>query len=236
MREPTPRQGPVPRLFDSLTEDQYGEFRGQGITVKLASGSYLFQQGDPVDRFYAVTRGRLKLFKLNEEGREVIIRYIEPGEITAAITVLKDAVYPVTAEAVGETAVLAWTKTSLSALMRANSDIAIKLLNIAFERLNDIQQRYLELCTEQVDQRIARTLLRLMQGAGKKTDGGIEIDIPLTRQNIADYSGTTLHTVSRTLSAWDKNGWVKSGRRRITITNPHELVMFTEGSAESRFS
>jgi CRP-like cAMP-binding protein len=50
----------------------------------------------------------------------------------------------------------------------------------------------------------------------------------LSRQNIADYSGTTLYTVSRTLSAWEKNGWVKSGREQIVITNPHALVQFAE--------
>jgi len=60
------------------------------------------------------------------------------------------------------------------------------------------------------------------------TRSGIQIDIPLSRQNIAHYSGTTLYAVSRTLSAWEKNGWIKSGREQIVVTDPHALVQFSE--------
>jgi CRP-like cAMP-binding protein len=67
-----------------------------------------------------------------------------------------------------------------------------------------------------------------MQRAGAKTPEGIQINIPLSRQNIADYSGTTLYTVSRTLSVWEKKGWIRSGREKVVITNPHALVLFAE--------
>ncbi len=68
-----------------------------------------------------------------------------------------------------------------------------------------------------------------MRQAGLETQNGILIDIPLSRQNIADYSGTTLYTVSRTLSSWEKKGWIKSGREQIVIIDPHALVKFAEG-------
>ena len=86
----------------------------------------------------------------------------------------------------------------------------------------------MEICSEQAGQRIARALLRIMKHAGKKTEPGILIDFRLSRQDIAEYSGTTLYTVSRILSTWEKNGWIQSGRERITITNPHALVVFSE--------
>jgi CRP-like cAMP-binding protein len=113
-------------------------------------------------------------------------------------------------------------------LMRRYPDITINLLGIILYRLEDVQNRYLEIATERVERRIALTLLRLMRSAGSKTSEGIYIDIPLGRQNIADYSGTTLYTVSRTLSTWEKRGWVKSGRERIIVTDPHSLVSFAE--------
>jgi len=175
-----------------------------------------------------VNRGRLKLTKLNEQGKEVILRYIGVGETTATIAVLKDKNYPVTAESIEESDVTSWDKSIMSQMMRQYPDIAINLIGIILERLDDIQHRYLEVCTERVDQRIARSLLRLMQRAGSKTRNGIRIDIALSRQNIADYSGTTLYTVSRTLSAWEKKGWIKSRREQIVITNPHALVQFAE--------
>lgn len=158
----------------------------------------------------------------------MIFRYISAGEFTAAVAVLKNWNYPVTAESVEKTDVTVWDKPTMLQVMHQYPDIAINLLGIILERIDDVQNRYLEVCTEHVDQRIARSLLRIMRRAGSKTRSGIQIDIPLSRQNIADYSGTTLYTVSRTLSAWEKNGWIKSGREQIVVTDPHALVLFSE--------
>jgi CRP-like cAMP-binding protein len=165
----------------------------------------------------------------SEQGKEAILRYIGCGELAAAIAVLRNQSYPVTAECIDETEVIGWEKATILALMHQYPTIAINLLGIVFDRIDDVQHRYLEVCSEQVDQRIARTLLRLMRRTGIKTSEGIHIDIPLSRQNIADYSGTTLHTVSRILSSWEKKEWIKSGREKIIIKDPHALVIFGEG-------
>jgi len=189
---------------------------------------FLFNQGDPAVHCVLVNRGRLKLTKLNEQGKEVIFRYIGAGELTAAIAVLKNRNYPVTAESTDETAVTVWDKSTMTQVMHQYPDIAINLLGIILDRLDEVQDRYLELCTEHVDQRIARSLLRILRRSGSKIRTGIQIDILLSRQNIADYSGTTLYTVSRTLSAWEKKGWIKSGREKIIVTNLHALALFAE--------
>jgi CRP-like cAMP-binding protein len=90
--------------------------------------------------------------------------------------------------------------------MTVYPQIAINLLGTVVERLDDIQNRYLELQTERVEQRIARSLLRIMKQSGRRTEEGILIDFRLSRQELADYTGTTLYTVSRTLSSWEKRG------------------------------
>lgn len=215
-------------VFKGLTSEQFTGLLRKGRRIKLQPKSILFNQGDPAKSCFLVNQGRLKLTKLNEQGKEVILRYIVTGELTAAIAVLKNWTYPVTAESIEETDITVWDKPTMMQLMRRYPDIAINLLGIMLERIDDMQQRYLEICTEHVDQRIARSLLRLMRRAGSKTPEGIHIDIPLSRQNIADYSGTTLYTVSRTLSAWKKKGWIHSGREQIVVTDPHALVQFAE--------
>lgn len=216
-------------VFKGMNEQQYEDVLRCGQRKFLEPHGILFLQGDSATHCYLVNRGQLKLTKLNEQGKEVIIRYIGTGELTAATAVIKDGIYPVTAASVQETEVIAWDKPTMMGLMRRFPDIAINLLGIVLARIEDVQQRYLEICTEQVNQRIARSLLRLMRSAGTKLPDGILIDIPLSRQNIADYTGTTLYTVSRTLSAWEKKGWIQSGRERIVITDPHALVAFAEG-------
>ncbi len=215
-------------VVNGLAQNDVGTVIKNGLQKKLPPKSILFHQGDPATRCYLVNRGRVKLSMLNEQGKEVIIRYIGAGELTAAVAMLKQGYYPVTAEAIEETEITGWDKPTMLQLMHQFPGIAINLMGIILARIDDLQHRYLEVCTERVDQRIARSLLRLMRRAGSKTSGGIHIDIPLSRQNIADYSGTTLYTVSRTLSAWEKIGWIKSSRERITITDPHALVSFSE--------
>jgi CRP-like cAMP-binding protein len=86
----------------------------------------------------------------------------------------------------------------------------------------------MEMSTEQVEQRIAHCLLRLVNQSGRKTPDGLEIDFPITRQDIAEMTGTTLHTVSRTLSAWEGEGLVLGGRQKVTVTDPHGLMLVAE--------
>jgi CRP-like cAMP-binding protein len=215
-------------IFKGLTSQQYADILKKGRNRTLQPKNILFHQGDVAINFILVNRGRLKLAKLNEQGKEVILRYIGAGELTAAVAVLKNWDYPATAESVEKTDITVWDKPAMMEIMHQYPNIAINLLNIILERTDDLQNRYLEVCTEHVDQRIARSLLRIMRRAGSKTRSGIQIDLPLSRQNIADYSGTTLYTASRTLSAWEKKDWIKSGREKIIITNPHALVQFAE--------
>lgn len=88
------------------------------------------------------------------------------------------------------------------------------------------------MATEQVDQRVAHALLKLVKQTGKKTVEGILIDFAISRQDIAEMTGTTLHTVSRLLSAWEDQGLVKSGRQKVTVVEPHRLLLIAEGRAE----
>ena len=83
--------------------------------------------------------------------------------------------------------------------------------------------------TEQVERRIAHALLRLAQQAGRKVDSGVEIDFPISRQDIAEMTGTTLHTVSRILGAWEQQGLVDGGRQRIVVCDPQKLFALAEG-------
>jgi CRP-like cAMP-binding protein len=67
-----------------------------------------------------------------------------------------------------------------------------------------------------------------MKQSGRKDEGGILIDFPLSRQELADYIGTTVFTVSRVMSTWEKKGWIKSKREKIIVCDPHSLLLLTE--------
>lgn len=82
------------------------------------------------------------------------------------------------------------------------------------QRVGDMNDRIVEMATQHVEQRIACAILRLINQTGHKVPDGIEINFPITRQNLSEMTGTTLHTVSRLLSAWEKEGIVRSERKK----------------------
>jgi CRP/FNR family transcriptional regulator, nitrogen oxide reductase regulator len=95
-------------------------------------------------------------------------------------------------------------------------------------RLQESHTRVIEMSTQQVERRVAHALLRLAKQAGRKAERGVEIDFPISRQDIAEMTGSTLHTVSRTLSAWEQQGLIESGRQRIVLRDPHRLFQLAE--------
>ena len=92
------------------------------------------------------------------------------------------------------------------------------------KRLNEAHDRIIEISTDQVERRIAHTLLRLIKQAGRPMADGVEIDFPISRQDIAEMIGATLHTVSRILSKWEDQGWVKGVRQQIIIRDATRLA------------
>jgi CRP-like cAMP-binding protein len=102
-------------------------------------------------------------------------------------------------------------------LLRKHAQLAVNLLDLLAERLHEMQARYEELATEQVEQRLARTLLRLGERAGRSVDGGTLVDVRLSRRDLAEMTGTSLFTVSRILNRWQDAGIVQSRRQHILI-------------------
>ena len=97
------------------------------------------------------------------------------------------------------------------------------------DRINGLSEHFK---VHEKDHHSRRGLLRLVSQSGRKTEEGIEIDFPITRQDIAEMTGTTLHTVSRILSGWESQGLVESGRQRIILREPHKIVVLAERSAD----
>ena len=120
------------------------------------------------------------------------------------------------------------TRDEWCAIMTRHSSIAMNAVRLLGARYLDMQVRLRELSTEKVERRLAHTILRLAQQAGRRTARGIEIAFPLSRQDLAEMSGTTLHTVSRTLSAWEERGIVDCGRRRIIVARSQLLESIAE--------
>lgn len=219
-------------LFDGLP---LSELKKAGEAARIRHfkvGEFLFHQGDPARYLHILTEGRIKLLQTTPDGQQVIIRYIGPGETFAVLAVLRDVDYPVAAEVVQDCVALCWDRPAFKALIKELPGLERNALSIMADRVREFQDRVRELSTERVERRIARALLRLIRQAGRRVDEGVLVDLPLSRQDLAEMSGTTLYTVSRTLKDWEEQGLVVAGREKVMVTNPHGLVKIAEDLPE----
>jgi len=215
-------------IFRGLDRNLLGSVLAAATERNLRAGVVAFREGEPAEGFCVVVAGRLRLTQLGADGNEVILRFVGPGEAAAAIALFAETVYPVTATAVRQARLLVWPREALQALVQRHAALAANLLRLVSERLREVQERFRELATERVAQRIARALLRLVGQAGRKVEGGVLIDMPLSRRDLAELTGTTLFTVSRVLSGWEADGIVASRRTRVVVRSPHALVALAE--------
>ncbi len=218
-------------LFRGATDEDLERVLAGATTRRIAEGAVVFEQGMPADAFFVLLHGRVKAVQTTADGHQLVVRHIGPGELFGMAPALRSPVYPATAFAVQETLALAWSTADWSALFSRLPAFAMAVVTTIGERLRDANERLLELSTEEVERRIAHALLRLVAQAGRKTEEGILIDFPITRQDLADMTGSTLHTVSRTLSGWEARGLVKNARRRVVVVEPHRLRMIADGAA-----
>jgi CRP-like cAMP-binding protein len=216
------------RLFQRLPPATLRAVAASLQVEHIPRGRLIFAEGEPSNALYVLAAGRVKVVLETDDGREVILRVIGPGEMFGGAGGWGEPVYPASAVAIEPAAVLRLPATSFAALISSSSDFAVAVIQELGARLREAEARIRELQTERVERRIARTLLRLAGKTGRKTANGIELGLPLSRQDLAELAGTTLSTASRTLSAWDERGIIAAGRERVVIHKPHILVAIAE--------
>jgi CRP-like cAMP-binding protein len=211
------------RVFDGLTEAERDRWLERGTTVTVARGDTLARQGDPARSFYLLESGFLKLLQLTAEGTELIMRFVVPGEPFGGVVALSNAPYPVTAVAVQPSVVRMWSRETVADLLGTTPQVRVNIMREMATHMTDALTRVRELTTARVGVRLAHTLLRLARQCGRQTPEGVLITQPLTRQELADLTGTTLYTVSRTLAKWESMGLLESRKRLLLLRSLEKL-------------
>ena len=215
-------------LFQGIAPDDLLRIVQAARRRQIPAGTFLFHQGDPAEMIYIPVQGRLKLTQITPEGDEVILRYVGVGEMSGATAVFGGTAYPASAQTVAETIVLGWDNETMIQLIGQYPCLGLNILHLLSVRLQELQDRLRELSTERVERRIARALLRLVSQLGCKAETGVLIDLQLSRQDLANMTGTTLYTVSRILSRWEEEGIIETGREKVLIKHPPRLVVIAE--------
>jgi CRP-like cAMP-binding protein len=216
-------------IFADLEAGQLDFIVAQARSIRYAKGVAVFEQDGAAESFFVLLHGHLQVVKLTPAGQQVVIRYVVPGEMFGIAVQIGRTTYPATATAVVDSVSLVWPSAGWPALVARCPGLMAAALQTVGSRLDDAHTRVVEMSTEEVERRIAHALLRLVKQAGRKIEDGIQIDFPISRQDVAEMTGTTLHTVSRILSSWETQGLVEGGRQRIVVRDPHRLFGLAEG-------
>lgn len=215
--------------FSDLSSGALSNLIEHARAARYPAGSRIFTQGEEPHSFFILLDGHIRVVKTAPNGEQIIARYISAGEPFGIAQALNYKEYPADAVAAVDCVALAFPASFWEEVVRCHPEFAKRVYAAIGSRLQDTQDRLIELATERVERRVANAILKLAGSTGRKTEEGMLIDMPLSRQDISEMTGTTLHTVSRLLSAWEQDGIVKSARRKVTVRQSDRLLKIAGG-------
>jgi len=210
-------------LFASLRERDWDEVAGMLAGLCYPRDAFVFFEGDLPEFLYVIWMGRVKLVRHSVDGRDVVLDVLGPGRLLGEVAVFDGAPYSQTAQAMEEIAVIAISRTDFLDLLARFPTLALAVINELGRRLRVANDLVQSLAVDRVEQRIARALLRLAMYNGTPTKDGLMIQMRLTRQDLADMTGTTVETAIRVMSRFRKQSWITTQRGRVIIKQPDQL-------------
>ncbi len=187
-------------MFSGLSKEELELLSDYEVEKTYQKGEPIFMEGDPGKAVYYIKSGKIKLYKTSLEGREVTLNILGPGSIFAEVTMFNDLDYPATAMVLEEVLVGMIRNEDLEKIVQENGNIALSLIKELNRRLYYAQMKIKDMALHDVNGRVAKVLLDLAYRYGKKNSRGIQIDLKMTKTEIANIVGTSRETVSRSLS------------------------------------
>ena len=194
-------------------------------------GKAIFFQGDAVQQVFLLTSGSIKLSQLSSDGQEVILRLIGSGEnVSAGESCTKCAARCSTARTLERSSALVWEVKTFEAVAERFPILRRNIAQALQRLMNQLEERYLEVCTQKVAPRLSSQIVRLLTQVGKQANGHVEIS--LSQRDLAQLTGTTLFTVSRLLSQWELKGIVEPRREAVRVLDIPGLLELSQVADE----
>ena len=211
-------------VFAGLSSLEYQAIASRAEERWYSSGDTIFLQDDPVRHVFVVAKGRVKITQVSEEGKETLLRLEDSGSLVDDV-IGSSHLHPLTARAMESCSILAWDASMFEDLSHRNNTIHRNAAAIMRARLRDLQQRFCDVATLRVPQRLARVIVQL---AGENSES--LRSIVLSREELAQMTGTSLFTVSRVLSSWATCNVVTLDRKEIVIEDLRRLLRLADAA------
>lgn len=212
-------------LFSDLSAMECREIVSAAHEKLFARRQPIFREGDPVRQVTVLTAGGAKLVHFGQNGTEVILSVRGPGEVVALGLRPQDH-YCSTAQALAASHALVWDVAVFETFSQRFPQLRRNITHILCQQLRELEERYCEISTEKVSARLSHQLTRLLNQLGRRVNGGLEVR--LSREELAQLTGTTLFTVSRLLSDWNQRGIVSTRREAVSVHNFQALAALAE--------
>jgi CRP/FNR family transcriptional regulator, nitrogen oxide reductase regulator len=190
----------------------------------FARGEEIFEEGEAPQTFVIVLDGRAKIYKHLPNGKELILQVFGVGDLLGAVAVYEGRAYPASAQAIEPTTCLLIPRPLFFSLLEQSPSMLRGVLSGLTIRLIELTDRLAELSGPHVDSRFARLFLKLADQFGRPERGGTFIPFPLSRQELADLTGTTVETCIRIMSRWGKEQILITERDGFFLVNREALA------------
>jgi CRP-like cAMP-binding protein len=221
-------------LFAKLSPRAYQAIESRGKIFTLNANQTLYYKGDLANSFYIILSGGIRLIDFTPEGRSVHIKIYGVGDCFGLLAVSGHFPHSHSAEAIEETQIFAVHGDEIRQLILTYPEIGLAVIDALVVHVHEAHTRVTKQFSERVEQRLATAILHYAQKFGTQIEDGVSLDIAISQQALADFVGTTLESINRTLSQWGKNGWVRVSRGHIDILNIAILNAINNGEPVSQ--
>ena len=219
-------------LFAGIPARELESLAGVALEEAHRARADIFMEGDTSRWFYLVRSGHVKIVRHSKTGKDVVLELLGPGEIFGGVAVIEKRPYPASAQATEPTVVLRIPADPLIALAERHPAFIREMALMIGRRLRAAHDSVTSLAVDPVEARLAATLLRLATREGTRSDKGVTLPFHLTRQSLADMTGTTVETAIRILSRWLRDGVLDDDGGRLVLTDWEGLSALAEGEAD----
>lgn len=210
-------------IFSRLTPADRKTIAEVSRVQQFEKGETIFEQDSPSDAFYAITSGRVKIFKMMPNGKDVILEVFGPGDPLGAVAAYMDRPFPASAAALEDTTCVIIPRAAFFRLLETQPSLVRGLLLGLTFRLVELTNRLAELTGGRIEARFARLFQKLASQMGRADRGGTFIPLALSRQELADLTGTTIETCIRIMSRWNKDDVVRTEKDGFVVLDRGEL-------------
>ena len=211
-------------VFRKLGPDDRRRLAAVSRVKEYARNDVIFDEGSSSDFFYTIASGRVKICKSTPAGKDVILEVFGVGDPFGAVAVYEGRRFPASAVAIEDTVCVLVPRQDFFALLEQHPSLVRGLLLGLTHRLIELTNRMAELTGGRVEPRVARLFLKLADDNGQARADGTFIPLPLSRQEIADLTGTTIETTIRIMSRWGKQGVVRTEKDGFVVVDRQELL------------